>query len=406
MIASLLSSVLSAQVQLRPNKGETDRDCTVACYYFPNYHVDPRNEAQHGENWTEWELVKGARPRFEGHYQPREPAWGCEDESDPLVMAKKINAAADHGVDVLIFDWYWYDAGPFLEGALERGFLGASNCDRVRFAIMWANHDWVDIHPDKYGTQAPVIWPGKVTPETFDVMTDHIIETYFKHPSYWRLEGRPYFSFYDLSQMVANFGSCSATRAALGRFRAKVKAAGFPDLHLNAVVWGRTSLPSEKMVNDPGSVIAKLGCDSVTSYVWIHHVELPDFPATDYADLVIQARAHWHEAQAALPIPYFPNVTMGWDPSPRTVQSDNYTRKAYPWTPIVVGNTPKAFEGALRHASEFLSGRPAHERVLTINNWNEWTEGSYVEPDKRWGMAYLEAIRSVFGANHHPVRPG
>lgn len=81
----------------------------VAVYYFPNYHVDKRNEAWHGEGWTEWELVKRATPRFEGHDLPKVPLWGYTDEADPVDMAQKIDAAADHGVDTFIFDWYWYE---------------------------------------------------------------------------------------------------------------------------------------------------------------------------------------------------------------------------------------------------------------------------------------------------------
>ena len=42
----------------------------VAAYYFPNYHIDPRNAEIHGPGWTEWELVKRAEPRFAGHQQP------------------------------------------------------------------------------------------------------------------------------------------------------------------------------------------------------------------------------------------------------------------------------------------------------------------------------------------------
>ena len=96
---------------------------TIACYYFPNYHVDPRNEKQHGPGWSEWEVVRNAPPRFEGHVQPKVPAWGYEDESDPAVMAKKIDVAADHGIDVFIFDWYYYDDGQFLERPLEKAFF-------------------------------------------------------------------------------------------------------------------------------------------------------------------------------------------------------------------------------------------------------------------------------------------
>ena len=115
---------------------------TVACYYFPNYHVDPRNEAQHGPGWSEWELVKCARPRFKGHQQPKVPLWGYVDEADPQVMAKKIDAAADHGINAFIFDWYWYENKPFLERCLNEGFLKAHNNHRLKFSLMWACHDW------------------------------------------------------------------------------------------------------------------------------------------------------------------------------------------------------------------------------------------------------------------------
>ena len=122
----------------------------VAAYYFPNFHVDPRNEAEHGLAWTEWQILKVAHPRFPGHDQPRVPVWGYEDEADPRVMEKKIDAAADHGVNCFVFDWYHYQGGPFLERCLEEGFLGAKNNDRIKFCCMWANHDWLDLFPAKF----------------------------------------------------------------------------------------------------------------------------------------------------------------------------------------------------------------------------------------------------------------
>ena len=70
----------------------------TAVYYFPDYHTEPRNDPYHGSGWTEWELMKVARPRFPGHQQPKQPLWGYEDESDPAVMSRKIDAAADHAL--------------------------------------------------------------------------------------------------------------------------------------------------------------------------------------------------------------------------------------------------------------------------------------------------------------------
>ena len=109
---------------------ESEPRITVASYYFGNYHPgDPRNAKNKGPDWSEWELVKAARPRFPGHHQPNVPLWGYGDESDPKVMAQKIAAAADHGIDAFIFDWYYYNDGPFLDRPIDLGFLqGREQC--------------------------------------------------------------------------------------------------------------------------------------------------------------------------------------------------------------------------------------------------------------------------------------
>ena len=164
---------------------------TVAVYYFPNYHVDKRNEAYFEKGWTEWKLVKEATPRFEGHQQPKVPLWGYTDEADPQQMAQKIDAASSNGIDAFIFDWYYYNDGIFLERGLEEGFMKAANNNLMKFSLMWANHDYIDIFPYTAGTERKLMYPGVITPETWDKMTDYIIEEYFKHSSYWLVDGAP-----------------------------------------------------------------------------------------------------------------------------------------------------------------------------------------------------------------------
>lgn len=373
----------------------------IAVYYFPNYHPgDPRNGTIHGPGWSEWELVKRAGPRFPGHHQPRVPLWGYEDESDPAVMARKIDAAAAHGISAFLFDWYWYDDGPFLERGLEQGFLGAANNERLKFALMWANHDWTDIHPAKRREcqfhQPTLLYPGAVTAQTFDQIVETTIERYFKHPAYWTLDGAPYFSIYDLPMLVRSLGGMAATREALAAFRQKTKSAGFPDLHLNQVLWNVGLLPGETEIRNPGQTLRELGFDSFTSYVWIHHVPLETFPQTPYAGVLERYLTYWQAITTQVDLPYFPNATMGWDSSPRTLQSDAFTNAGYPFMPALCDNTPEAFRKALQAIKDRMDagGGP---KILTVNAWNEWTEGSYLEPDTRFGMGYLEAIRDVFG---------
>jgi len=380
------------------------KDVRVGCYYFPNYHVDPRNEKIHGPGWTEWQLVRHATSRFLGHQQPKVPLWGYEDESRPEVMEKKIDAAVDHGIDHFLFDWYHYEDGPYLERCLEQGFLKARNVDRIDFGLMWANHDWVNVHPMSRAFGKELLYPGKVSPKVFRFITDLIVDRYFSHPSYLKVEGCPYFSIYDLGQFVAIHGSVEATRKAIDAFRERVRSAGFPDLHFNAVVWGKPVLPGEKVIRDLPQLITALGFDSVTSYVWIHHVELDETPFTPFQKVLKKYLQVWDRMEEQYNIPYFPNITMGWDNSPRTLQSDI-------WGPLpestfsncIGGNTPEAFQEALEIYRKRLSQRDG-PTLFSINAWNEWTEGSYLEPDKVTGMGYLEAIAKVFGASANTSR--
>jgi hypothetical protein len=380
---------------MQPN----DPNIEVAAYYFPQYHPDPRNDAWHGKGWTEWDLVKAARPRYPGHAQPIRPAWGYFDESDPAWVAKEIDLAADHGVTSFLYDWYWYEDGPFLIDGLEGGFLRAPNSERLKFGLMWANHEWQNIHPATFTNRPAPLASGRVSAEAFDRLTDHAIERYFCRPNYLCVGGAPFFCIYELGTFIAGLGGLDAARKALESFRERVRRAGYPDVHLNAIVWGVTVLQSELKIPDPAKLVADLGLASVGSYAWVHHYDpnTHGFPQGSYAEAAKANFAVWSQYRDMFSVPYFPNVSMGWDPSARTIQSDRYEPRGYPWTATLCGNTPAALRDALQRAREHVLAMPAGERMVSLNAWNEWTEGSYLLPDEANGTSYLEAVRDVFG---------
>jgi hypothetical protein len=223
--------------EVAPAELAASSECFTAAYYFGNYHVDPRNEKAHGPRWTEWNLVRAATPRFPGHHQPKIPLWGYEDESDPQVFEKKIAAAHANKLNALIFDWYWYKDGPFLNAPLERGYLGASNNKNLKFALMWANHDWYDIQPAKLDGSARLQFAGAVSLDTFNEMSDKLLKL-FQHPSHLTIEGAPYFSIYEIYRFIEGMGGVRQAAAALDMLRSKARAIGLPGVHLNAVTWG------------------------------------------------------------------------------------------------------------------------------------------------------------------------
>lgn len=374
------------------------RSVEVGAYYFPNFHTgDPTNEKYHGKGWNEWELVKAARPRFAGHKQPKVPLWGYQDESLPSVMEQKIETASAYALDYFIFDWYWYRNGPILNGCLDRGFLNAGNVNDLKFAVMWANHKWDNGHPWPYSRNVEEIYPGVISEECFDRACDYVIEHYFMRPNYYRIQGAPYFSFYQFSTLLKMFGSFGKVAEKLHAFRERARSAGFPDLHLNMVLMEMPVLPGETDLKaDLGERVAELGFSSVSSYVWCHHVGFEQLKMP-YGDLLNAYMQCWSGILERFPgVPYFPNASVGWDPSPRTMPTDAWSfDHGYPYSGVYDGNTPENFKRALR----MIRDRAAALQVptMSINAWNEWTEGAMLEPEEEYGYGYLEAIRDVFG---------
>ena len=391
----------SAAAMAAKREAVTEAPITVAAYYYPGTHPDPRWDKNKHPGFTEWEEIKAAKPRFPGHIQPTPPVWGYQNEAEQEVMAQKIAAAADHGVNAFIFDWYYYNDGPYLDDALDGGFLHTTNNARVKFALMWANHDWYDIqgyNPADHDLK--LLYPGKVTPATWDKICDLVIARYFKHPSYWLVDGKPYFSIYEMSQFLDSFGSIENARGALDKFRAKVRAAGFPGLHVNAIVWGEPNLPGGKTPPGWPKLCRDLALDSLTSYTWVHHGALNNdtFPVSDYVWGRKKYLSFWARAKSDYAIPYFPNAMINWDNSPRAAAGADWSRPAGPVVnSVVTGNTPAAFKQSLEIIKQRLLAAPTVPKVVTINAWNEWPEGSCLEPMQRYGYGYLDAVKAVFG---------
>lgn len=372
----------------------------VLAYYFPGWHRDPRNARWFGAEWDEWRLLRSATPRFEGHRQPRIPLQGYFDESAADAAEDQISLARRYGVDGFLVDYYWYDDGPYLQAALDEGLLAAANSDEVEFAVMWANHELLDIFPHRdpsHGTPRQ-LKRGAIDRAAFEKLARHVIDNYFSRPNYLTVDGKPWFSIYELGNLITGLGGLDAAVEALRWFDQETRRAGHPGVHLDAVIWGIGVLPAAIALTDPQRLVRELGFSSATSYVWVHHADAGDFdfPVAGTAQLREAAFAEYEKYAAELDVPFYPNVTVGWDASPRTDQSLPFDRGGYPWTPVW-DPTPEEFRDGLLQAKAFLERhRPPHP-IVTVNAWNEWTEGSALLPDTHHRYGFLEMIREVFG---------
>ncbi|WP_423128725.1 glycosyltransferase WbsX family protein [Gaoshiqia sp. Z1-71] len=359
-------------------------DYTVAAFYWPAYHYEPKAEFLFPDKKGEWEIIYNAVSKEDGHRQPKVPLWGYVDEADPKVMDRKIETAVNYGVDVFIFDWYWYRGEPFLEDCVDKGFLGANN-NRMKFYLMWANHDattYWDV--DNPGIDS-VIWAGEVDREQFNVVVDRVIEKYFKNPLYYKIDGEPVFCIYELNTLIDGLGGAGQTKEALDHFRKKTIEAGFPGLHLQGILWSAlpssiTGVPGDR-IESQDQVLSYLGFNSLTNYCWAH-LQNPDGDYEQWADA---STAMWPDFLKDFSIPCFPNVTISWDANPRFLFKAGY----------ISNSTPEKFGRYVQKAKDFVDQHHYTTKLITINAWNEWSEGSYLEPDTTWNYGYLEALKKA-----------
>jgi hypothetical protein len=367
--------------------GRAQQKYDVAAYLYPAYAAgDARLRPFWPMGIGEWETVLNMQQRYPRHEWNRHPLWGYINEADPGVMEMEIDQAADHGVNVFIFDWYWLDGRPWMETTLTEGFLKARNRDRMQFYLMWANHNvdnsW-DTRLSHLG-ESNVIYRGGVGREEFEKVCKRNIDLFFKQPNYYRIDGKPVFMIYEVTTFIDGLGGVEAARDALAWFRQEVKDAGFPDLELQFTMWDTQFKYSGLGPRD--TFIRDLGFNSLSHYQFCHYLGMDD----DYGNILDQAYREWDKLDAEFSIPYYPHVSIGWDNSPRFGESA-----------VVKGNTPERFEDALRHAKAWLDARPDLHKLITVNSWNEWTETSYLQPDDVYGYGYLDAVKNVFVEKSH-----
>ncbi len=360
----------------------------IAAYVWPAFTGDePRTRMFWPEGIGEWQTVKNSAPKSNGYHWNRKPLWGYVNEADPFVMAGQIEAAVSHGVNVFIYDWYWYDNRPFLENCLNDGFLKAPNNHKMKFYIMWANHHvthgW-DIRLSDT-LEDDIIWPGTVNREQFETIGKRWISKYFTRENYYRIDGKPVVSIFNVNNFVNGLGGIPETVDALQWLDREAQKAGVGGVHVQFIRWdGNIENHSGfdgKPIENEGALVKTLGFSSVTNYQIAHMTNVN----RDFVDITADVVKLWGKIQEEYDVTYYPHVSIGWDNNPRL-------RNFIP--NIVTNNTPENFKKLLVAVKAYCDQKDLS--LITLNSWNEWTETSYLEPDDLYGYGYLEAVKEVF----------
>jgi len=376
----------------KASKAPKTPDYYVAAVIWPSCHDDSLARVRFwADGEGEWEMIRKGDPRFEGHDQPKVPLWGYEMDNDPKVMEKWIDTATAYGVNTFVFDWYWYEDQPFLESCLNDGFLGAKNNSKMNFYVMWANHNvpgkmW-NYH--KYGPDCDsIILHGAVTPEIYRKLVDRWITKYFTRPNYVKVDGRPVFWIYDLDRFLDTFGGdLDAAADAITYLDNKCIEAGFKGVYLQANHGYYSGKRSQaKYIERDKELFSRLQIRNLAYYCFAGgNARQSDYLVYGTAGIAERARS-----EAAIGLPVVPTVSIAWDSTPR------YPRQGAEKV-TYLNKTPENFKMFLEISKLYLDTHPNQPKLLLINAWNEWIEGTYLLPDKTSGFSYLEAVRDVFG---------
>ncbi|HEY5915175.1 MAG TPA: glycoside hydrolase family 99-like domain-containing protein, partial [Verrucomicrobiae bacterium] len=316
----------------------------VGVYYFPGWKTA-----------SQWEPLK--------RFPERKPVLGWYREGDPEVADWHIKWAVEHGITFFAYDWYWSKGARQLEHGLHDGYFKARYRNLLKFCLLWANHN-------------P---PGSSSHEDCIAVTRYWIENYFRRPEHLMFNGKPVVIIFAPDRFTQDLGS-EGTQKAFEAMRGECRAAGLKGLYLVACV------------GDAGGArrAAEEGYDSVTAYNWPGLGMTGDGMFGPFDSLVEGYRRHWDHLldQGRLPLAPLP-VCGGWDSRPWHGEN-NLVR---------FGRTPGLFKQHLLDARRLQeSGRfkPPTPKAILIEAWNEWGEGSYIEPHSEFGFGYLDALRETF----------
>jgi len=224
---------------------------------------------------------------------------------------------------------------------------------------------------------------GQVSRDVLESMFDRIIDKYLKLDCYYRIDNKPVFSIFDYPNLIKGLGGSRQAADAVSYMRNRSVQKGLPGLDVQAIARFKDGRKSGESLDDyaPYLTARELGFDGATSYQYC----MGAGGEGDYVAWAHKAMSRWHGYEKAYGT-FYPHVSIGWDDTHR-----NPSVKT-----AVTGSTPHAFEACLWKARQYADSHPGQHPLITINSWNEWTEGSYLLPDMRWGYRYLEAVRNVF----------
>lgn len=364
-------------------------------FYLPQYHEIPENNGWWGKGFTEWTNVKKAKPLYEGHVQPKIPLnnnYYCL--LDEGVMEWQIKLAKDHGLYGFCFYHYWFNGHLLLEKPIEK-YLNNKKLD-FPFCLCWANPDWTKIWAGK-GSEV-LIHQDYSDQNDLEKHISYLLE-FFKDSRYIKENGEPIFVIYSPEE-IPNL------KELISYIRKRVKEEGFPGIKLFY----------QYIVSDEREKEIREQFDYKIRFQPVH--ALHDIEGTgkkggflkvlhfgnnivnkvfklNLSDHLLKVRKTSYDDVWNNIIAFNPSdnkdVACGfvnWDNTPRRGNSGR----------VIMGATPQKFGRYMKDIISKVDSLYGNDYIF-LTAWNEWSEGSYLEPDEESGLSYLEALSEAVKEN-------
>ena len=341
-------------------------DVRLIAFYLPQYHPIPENDEWWGKGFTEWTNVTKAQPLFEGHYQPKLPAdLGFYDLRVPEVRDAQARLAKKYGIYGFCYYYYWFAGKRLLHAPLDEVLV--SKKPDFPFCLCWANENWTRRWD---GSESEILIAQEHSFENNQAFAESLVP-FMKDERYIRVNGKPLVLIY----------------------RANI----LPDIEETVKLWrdiwrkndlGEVYLCGCLTFGLKPEQLIKWGLDAGVQFpphgVGSELIPPATLGAPDYQGNIYDFR-QVVENGLKIQVPSakeFLGVITSWDNTARKGKSGN----------VFLFANPKMYElwlsGVIEKTKQIYTG---DERLVFINAWNEWAEGTYLEPDRKYGHQYLQA---------------
>lgn len=384
--------VVTGQKLQRP---ETPSAKLVAMF-FPQFHAIAENDAWWGAGFTDWDNVKSGEPQYPDHYQPRVPLGGnYYDQSELETLRWQIDLAREHGVYGFCHYHYWFDGTQLLQKPTD--LILANRDIDFPFCLSWANETW-SRRWDGRDNHVLIAQTHPPTRESWKAHYDYLI-TAWTDPRAIKVDGKPVFVIYRPQNI-------NKIDEMLAYWRELAVRDGLQGLYF---IFQKT--------HDPGNRNCLNSFDAVFQFQPFEAVHSPRYDRGTiqhsrwfklvrslperYQDMLRSLRAKFvreltfHDYETVWRIAVeirndaklttFPGAFVDWDNASR------YKKRAT----VFRGASPTAFKHWFSKLLDSMPQRHLPEDLIFLNAWNEWSEGAYLEPDIKYGLQYLDAIKTV-----------